>query len=61
MLLAAQDMGTCELGSVLAALISERDVLREEAQSADLGLRLYALSESHAGASLIRIVSRVGR
>lgn len=49
MLISAQQLQACELGCVVASLINERDILRESASSADLGLRLYALTEALAG------------
>ena len=46
MLLTAERLNACELGCLLAALISEKDLFRESSvSSADLGLRLYALAE----------------
>ena len=51
MLLMSQRLHASELGCIVAALISERDIFRGPAPSADLSLRVYALAEAHAGQS----------
>lgn len=51
LLLAARDMDAPELGCLVASLLTERDIFRGPASSADLALRVYAVQEGERAQS----------